>query len=282
MNKIYVVDSQILNTASSCQRQAHYTFDKNLEPIIKPDYFEKGDMLHQMLAEYYKLRKHKSRWQQNNKSHLDIINICINIGRRAAVKMTLKIETIEEVVNTFTEYATHFINDGWDNVIAVEQVASKILYQDDLMTILYQGKLDLVISMPQIPILPIDHKSSSRRGTPNYLSNQFQGYCWLLNVNNIIINKIGFQTSLKPAEKFERPIMSYSPPTLEEWQQQAIYWIKKYIADGEIGFYPPNYTSCDKYAGCIFQKVCARTEDARDFKLATLFQEKSEKWDVGR
>ena len=53
---IYVVDSQILNAAMTCARKAHYTFDKNLEPVARPDFFEKGDLLHQMLAPYYRLR----------------------------------------------------------------------------------------------------------------------------------------------------------------------------------------------------------------------------------
>jgi hypothetical protein len=276
---IYVADSQILNTAMECQRKCHYTFDRNLEPVVKPDFFEKGDMLHQMLAEYYKLRKFRGRWAQNNKTHADIVQICVKIGRIAAVSMSLDIQTVEDVIKAFTEYATHTANDGWDNILYVEEIASKILYEDSNRIILYQGKIDLGISISNCHQIPIDHKSSSRRSKPNYLSNQFQGYCWLLGVNNIIINKIGFQKTLKPEDKFERHTLSYPPPIIEEWKNNAIYWILKYIADGEENFYPPNYTSCDKYSGCIFLPVCRQDESNRNDKLVQLFTER-QKWDV--
>jgi hypothetical protein len=285
--QIYVVDSQILNTSEECARKAHLTFDKNLEPIVKPDYFEKGDMLHQMLAEYYKLRKYRGRWAQNNKTHADIIQTCIKVGRTAVLKMSLGLEVIEEVVRAFVEYTTYTANDGWDNILSVEETASKILYENDDMIILYQGKIDLILSISNCPLLPVDHKSSSRRQKPHYLSNQFQGYCWLLSseeqsVNNIIINKIGFQKTLKDNEKFERHTLSYPPDILEEWKEISTYYLIKYIKDGELGFYPPNYTSCDKYSGCIFNDVCRKSKDVREYKLTQLFTEKQEVWDVGR
>src|SRR5208337_1490553 len=243
--KIYVVDSSILNTLSECARKCHFTFDFNLEPVIKPDYFEKGDLLHQMLAEYYKLRKFRDRWAKNSKSHADIVSICIKIGRLVAIKMSLEVDTVEDVIHTFRDYCTFVANDGWDNILYVEETASKILFENDDLVIVYQGRLDLGIYMPSCPNLPVDHKSSSRRGKPTYLSNQFRGYCWLLDVNNIIINKIGFQKSLKPEEKFERHTLSYSPDLIEEWRQWAIFKILEYIENSKHEIYPPDFTSCD-------------------------------------
>lgn len=278
---IYVVDSQILNSIQDCSRKTNYSFGQNLEPIAKPDYFEKGDLLHQMLAEYYILRKFRGRWNINKKTHADIVEICTKVGRRAAVKMSLEVQVVEEVITTFRQYCTYTANDGWDRIIATESVASKIMYEDEEMIILYQGKIDLLFELTGNHLMPVDHKSSSRRGRPHYLSNQFQGYCWLLGVNNIIINKIGFQKTLKDNERFERHTLSYPPELLEEWKENAIYWIKKYIAESESSFWPPNYTSCDKYSGCQYEEICRQTSDARKYKLIQLFQERKEKWDVG-
>jgi len=279
--QIYVVDSQILNTIQDCARKANYSFNLNLEPIAKPDYFEKGDLIHQMLAEYYKLRKYRSNWAINKKTHADIVAICIIIGRKAAVSMSLDQEIVEDVIRTFQEYCTYTANDGWDNVLFVEQVASKILYEDDTRIILYQGKLDLGIGLTNCPIMPVDHKSSSRRGRPHYLSNQFRGYCWLLGVTNIIINKIGFQKTLKDNEKFERHTLSYSPDLIDEWREVTIYEILRYITDAENNFFPPNFTSCDKYSGCIYEEVCRKPKEIRNYKLTQLFMERKEKWDPG-
>jgi hypothetical protein len=278
---IYVADSQILNTVSECSRKANFTFDQNLEPIVKPDYFETGDMLHQMLAGYYKLRKYRSRWRQNNKTHADIVDICNRIGRQAALKMSLEVDTVEEVESTFRQYSSHTSNDGWDNIAFVEEVASKILYEDDRIIILYQGKIDLGLYIGST-LLPVDHKSSKRRQRPSILSNQFRGYCWLLDVNSIIINKIGFQKTLAPNEKFERHTLSYCPEIIEEWKEFAIYWIRKYIAEQEANYFPPNNTSCDKYAGCIYLDVCTKPPELRKQKLVQLFKEKDVRWDVGK
>jgi hypothetical protein len=226
------------------------------------------------------MRKHRKNWNLNKHSHADIVEIAAKIGRKAAISMSLETDVVEEVISTFRQYCTYTANDGWDRVLSVEQVASKILFEDETRIILYQGKIDLTIEISNCQLVPVDHKSSSRRGRPQQLSNQFMGYCWLLGVNNLIVNKIGFQKSLKDVEKFERYTMSYSPDMIEEWREQAIYWILKYIADSEQGFYPPNYTSCDKYSGCTFQEVCRKSEEVREYKLIQLFKERPH-WDVG-
>lgn len=281
--QIYVIDSQILNTIQDCARKTNLSFgSRSLEPVVKPDYFEKGDLLHQMLAQYYKLRKNRQNWSKNNKTHADIVQICIKVGRLAAVSMSLEVDVVEEVINAFWQYCTYTANDGWDNIVSIEEVASKILYEDDAIIILYQGKIDLSISITNCNLLPVDHKSSSRRGKPHHLSNQFQGYCWLLGVNNIIINKIGFQKTLKDNEKFERHTLSYSPDLLEEWRENSIFWIRQYISYTEANYFPTNYTSCDKYSGCIFEQTCRQSKEVREYKLTQLFTERKEKWDVGK
>lgn len=279
--KIYVCDSQVLNDIQACQRKTHFVFDKNLIPVVTPDYFERGDLLHQMLATYFKMRRYRSRWAANNTTHAEVIESCVKVGKVAAVKMSLSYEDTTEVIETFRQYAVHIANNGWDRIVDVEKVGSKILFEDESLVILYEFKIDLIISLINCPILPIDHKSSKQRREPQQLSNQFMGYCWGLGVNNIIENKIGFQKTLKPEEKFNEHVLSYAPWALEEWREVAIYWIRKYLRESDIGFYPPNFTSCDKYSGCIFRRICAAPPDVRQFKLDQSF-EKRANWDVGK
>jgi hypothetical protein len=219
-------------------------------------------------------------WVIHNISHADIIDICVRVGQHAAIKMSLDNVEVESVVNAFREYAAFIANNGWDNIIAVEQSGSRIIYEDEDIVILYQFKIDLIISLQNCPVYPIDHKSSKQRRNPQYLSNQFMGYCWGLDVSNIGENKIGFQKTLKPEEKFQHHTLSYSAEMLEEWREWAIYWLKKYIVDCENDFYPPNYTSCDKYSGCIFQDICKASKEVREMKLLQTF-ERRPTWDVG-
>lgn len=279
---VVAVDSQKLNAIQNCMRKFNYTFgDFSLEPLIKADYFERGDLLHRMLQMYYTLRIHRNRWQANGKTHADIVDSCVKWGRFAALKMSLALEEVELVVKAFREYCTFYANDGWDRILFVEQTGSKVMFEDSDLVILYEVKIDLGIQLTNVPVIPVDHKSASRRGAPGDLSNQFMGYCWALDCNNIIINKVGFQKTLASEEKFQRHTLSYSNDQLEEWRDNAIWWIRFALGCVQEKFFPPNFTSCDKYAGCQFQEVCKASKSIREFKLKSLFENREEHWDIG-
>ena len=281
MGKIIVaIDSQKLNAIQKCMRFYRFEQEKAYRPVITPDYFERGDLLHKMLQTYYILRKYRCNWERNNRTHADIVNICTRIGRHYSYKMHIDVAEVENVIDAFRQYTTHTANDGWNEILIVEQVGSKLMYEDENLIILYEFKIDLVISMQNVRVMPIDHKSVSQRRETEALSNQFMGYCWALGVNNIIVNKIGFQKTLKPEMKFERQVLSYSNDVLEEWVTASVWWIKHALQLVEDNMYPPNLTSCDKYNGCLFRQVCRGDKYTRELKLRSLF-EQSKKWDVG-
>lgn len=280
--RIIVVDSQKLNGMQECMRKFKYSFATHLEPVSKPDYFERGDLQHKMLQVYYNMRKHRLRWTVNNKTHADIVQACVIAGRHHALKMQIDMDEVETGIKTFMQYAGHFADDGWNDIKAVEQVGSRILYEDDELIILYEVKIDLIIGIPGIPILPVDHKSGSQRREPSDLSNQFMGYCWFLGVNNIMINKIGFQKTLPPKDKFQRYLLSYTSNRLLEWQAEAAWWIKQGLDFMDRGVWPRNLTSCDKYSGCIYKNVCAADPIVRESKLLQLFETRTKSWDVGQ
>ena len=281
--RIIALDSQKLEAIQSCMYMLKLRFGSSLtsglQPLQTPDYFERGGLLHDMLESYYKIKKHRSRWMQNRKTHDDVVRSCITIGRYKAIKMTLDIAEIETVIDTFKQYTDHWENDSWFSVVAIEQVASRVLYDSQDLTILYEGKIDLILNING-QITPVDHKSAKSRRDPNYLANQFKGYCFLLGVNNIIVNEIGFQKTVKPVEKFRRHTLSYSESSLKEWQENSIWWIINAVGLIEKEQYPKNYTSCDKYSGCIFKPVCVSDPEVRDYKIQQLYELKH--WDIGQ
>jgi hypothetical protein len=282
--RIVAVDSQKLDAIQSCMYMYKLRFGSGLaettglQPLQTPDYFERGGLLHDMLETYYKLKKYKSRWHQNGKTHADIMESCIIVGRTKATKMSLDIAEIEIVIDAFRQYTSHWENDGWYMIEAVEQVGSRVLYDSPELIILYESKIDLILNINGV-MTPVDHKSAKSRRDPNYLANQFKGYCWTLGVNNLIVNEIGFQKTIKPVEKFRRHTLSYSASALKEWQENTVWWIMYAIGLIEKENFPKNYTSCDKYSGCLFKSVCAADPEVRDYKIASLFEEKH--WDVG-
>src|SRR5271168_5199781 len=114
--RIVAVDSQKIESISSCGRLHDYKYVNNLVPIITPDYMERGSLIHEMLSVYYKLKKYKSRWRANGKSYQDIIQSCIKAGRHHGNKMQLAISEIEYTIDIFQQYVDLWENDGWDNI----------------------------------------------------------------------------------------------------------------------------------------------------------------------
>lgn len=283
------LDSQILNTVQACARKANFEFLQNWRPTEKAEALEKGDLMHRMLAHYYRAR------QAQRTDYSKVIDEAMDVARHASVDMDLNESTVEENMKQFKCYALHYQNDGW-RPLEVERPFSKVLYQRDDeviwrvgdviateatpgatstlvkegLRILYEGVIDLITDTPH-GIFVVDHKTASRRSTPTKLSNQFMGYSWATGSYNFIVNRIGFQKTLKEEDRFQRPFLSYNKQILAEWAQSAIYWTKVLVGYIDTGYYPPNFTSCDKYAGCIFQGVCEAIPEVREFKLQTNF-----------
>lgn len=175
------------------------------------------------------------------------------------------------VLDTCQQYVDFYRNDHWIP-LEVEIVKGEILYEDSEVRILWKAKLDLVSDTNQ-GIYPIDHKTMKQRRDTNSMNNQFIGQCLLMKTRNVIINKIGFQTSLKPEEKFIRVPISYSAARLIEWQSEILpYYAKLLLMYAETGHFPPNFTNCEsKYGNCAFLKVCESDPSMREEEIKSLF-----------
>lgn len=177
----------------------------------------------------------------------------------------------EWVLETCKQYLDHYRNDHWVS-LEVEVVKGEVLYEDDEVRILWKAKLDWVVDNNQ-GIYPTDHKTMKQRRDSLSLNNQFIGQCMLMKTRNVFINKIGFQTTLKPEEKFERSPVSYSGQRLLEWQSEILpYYAKLLIMYAETGYFPPNFTNCEsKFGRCAFMGVCESNPDMREEELKLNF-----------
>ncbi|MET0786270.1 MAG: hypothetical protein ABWY25_06150, partial [Paenisporosarcina sp.] len=135
------------------------------------------------------------------------------------------------------------------------------------------AKLDLVCDTNQ-GIYPVDHKTMQKRRDTMSLNNQFIGQCLVKGTRGMHINKIGFQSSLKPEEKFTRNMVSYSAARLIEWQSETLpFHAKQLLMYEEIGHFPPNYTHCEgKYGKCPFHTVCESNPDMREEEIKLHFK----------
>jgi hypothetical protein len=160
-------------------------------------------------------------------------------------------------LDTCQQYLDFYKNDAFIP-LASEEVRGEVVYEDDEVRILWKAKFDLIVDTNQIGIVSIDHKTFKQRRAKSTLSNQFMGQCVLLKSRNVIVNKIGLQSSLKIEERLTREVVSFSVDRLMEWQGETLpYYAYKYIQFSESGYWPPNYTHCDNmYGSCAYKQVC--------------------------
>jgi len=265
--QVLMIDSQILNMYQECGTKFYYNFIMNVRPLFKPEAFDKGDLLHHMLKFHYKMLRHNQIVKTDiNKGKLisynEIIQICVKKAQSHMLGLDLDVDLGLEVIKTYESYARYYTNESWQ-ILEVERPFARVLFESDDIKIVYCGIIDLLTH-----VCIADHKSSSRRGNISALSNQFMGYAWAFNLYNVVINKIGFQKTLKPEEKYERQTMSYSTANINEWinntTRTAIALYEDLQRIQEL-MNKRNFTACDKYSGCVFQNICAANPDAREF-----------------
>ena len=300
--KVVSIDSTILNTLQLCARKCFYSFELHLQQPDKAEPLERGDLLHKMLELYYGMNFATTKLNDRTwiaKPDNDTVVQCIEAGlfqygedhspwerrvkmsvecgRFFATKMALEINDVEEIIFQFGEYTKFYRYDKWEP-LAVEEVGTKILYEDDEIILVYNFKIDLIMSNGSI-IAPFDHKTSKKRQHPSSLSNQFTGYAYGLDKMHVIVNKIGFQKTLKPSERFQRDLLTYDATRISEWVQNTVEWQFDFMDHRERGVWPMNFTSCDKYSGCHFSKLCEKSAEAREWIMERDFV-KGKAWDV--
>jgi hypothetical protein len=270
---IVKVDSQILNAIDLCPTRYKYEHVDHMRPLKKAVALQKGAVMHTMEA-------HRLRAYMSGRAPHDLGNVldeAILLGRQEASGYDFDVTMMDdEIIPIFQEYALHAAHDGWQ-VIAVEQPFSKVLYESPELMILYEGIVDAVIKEAGGRDAVVDHKSESRKSHPFSLSNQFQGYSWAFDMPTIV-NKIGFQTSLPNKERFRKYWLEYSEAIIAEWKSDAIASVMRAIDWHREGVFRRDRTSCDKYSGCIFKRVCAAEPEIREFKLQAFFY-KDKPWD---
>lgn len=278
--QIIVIDASQLNTLQSCDEQLRLQYILNLRPLQKAEALEKGDLVHTILEAYYRalrLRRLKMHgFEQYTRAQ--IVDKSCQVGAVLAPSLQLDMATAFNVISNVRDYFNFYSSDGWEPLF-IEMGFSKIIFEDEDFIFVYEGKVDLVTEVAggNQPDCIVDHKSASRSKTPHPLNNQFLGYCWALEKRNVVKNEIGFQSSYGPKDRFKRFLMSYNEAIIEEWRENTIGWIQRFILSHHTGKYLRNFTSCDKWSGCQFSELCYCAPDARQWKMDTRYV-KGEKW----
>ena len=275
--QIIVIDASQLNTLQSCDMMMRYQYLLNLRPAQKAEALEKGSLGHVILEAYYRAKRLKSLGKMSL-SLAEIVDKSCQVGAIVAPTLQMDMAVSMNIISNCRDYMLYYNSDGWEPLF-IEMGFSKVIYEDEDFVFVYEGKVDLVteVAGSNMPDAIVDHKFTSRSKNPHPLNNQFIGYCWALDKRTVVKNEIGFQTSYGPKDRFKRFVISYNLANIEEWQQNTIGWIKRFILSYHMNQYLMNFTSCDKWSGCQFTELCYCTPDAREWKMETKYV-KGEKW----
>ncbi|MEX0598095.1 MAG: PD-(D/E)XK nuclease family protein [Candidatus Paceibacterota bacterium] len=276
---ILVFDSSEMDNFQMCKRRWHLIHHLNLQPITSVYALDRGSLLHLILAHYYKL-KLKGIDEQT------CIEESIEEGRKSSLAIEgLNPQDCAEVYFQFREYCRYYSEVG-DNIYpmegGIERPFIKQIYEDDNLIIALQGIIDYLGKyVGSDNLLVMDHKGISQRQEYSILRNQFKNYAIAAGVDTVVVNKIGFQKTLTPAERFSRQIITYSQDQLDEQKEIIIADGKMMLLHMKNEFFPPNFTACDYMSGCGFKnEFCSARPDARPYKVGTHFLI-GKKWDVG-
>jgi hypothetical protein len=300
--KNIIFDATVLTSLMACARLTDFRFNLNLQSINgKSNSLEAGSIVHIFLEYFYRTIINGVKREQAVGFGMTAAELYIRgcpncsdfkpsseqskplCGHKSnefpGVKNTPKDNTDKPkrigwqyVLDTCDAYQQFYRNDHWVP-LEVEVVKGRVLYEDDEIRIMWKSKLDWIIDSNQ-GVFPVDHKTMSQRRDTNSMNNQFMGQCIMMETRQMIINKIGFQTTLKPEERFMRTPVSYSAGRLIEWQSETLpYYAKLLLMYAETGHWPPNFTHCEsKYGNCgFYEDVCSGDPDMREENIKLHF-----------
>lgn len=250
----------------------------NKTDVVKAKPLDQGSIVHLGAENYYKALQQGQDFVKALDSGLVAARVELSSNSDLSTADGNRcLEVIEENLIFWKEADKSF------QIQQVERSFAYVLYEDEKFRIVMIGKIDLLVSDNNYSNLPVDHKTYSRDFPVHRKTNQFCNYSNAVKSNFLLVNRIGFQTSLKPKDKYKRVILSYDRPFHEQWRENVIKWCMVYYDCVVADDWPLNDTSCDKYNRlCEYYEVCDTSgKDNKVYKLETNF--KTDKpWDVSR
>lgn len=273
-----VLDTSQYDMFRLCEQRYNYRYNLNKTLPIKAKALDRGTLVHVACETYYESLKSGAKYDYAVNSAL------MKVKEAGVISSDLEPEEIQRITDVMEEYFDFWRTaDQNIQIVAVESPFLYLLHEDENLRLHMAGKIDLIYSDNRYTNLPLDHKSFDRSYEVGRMGNQFKNYATATNSNYLIVDKIGFQKTLKPHEKYLRVPLTFDHLVLEQWKQNVIRVIYHYIECAADNYWPLNETSCDKFnRKCEYYDVCDSSgQEAKDFKLQ-MYYNTIEPWDVSK
>lgn len=281
--RIFTVSASSLDSIETCGKYFEYEKVMRIEPVKTARALDYGGLGHFMLHPYYfgqikDIKEHHLKHPYARllgMSHLDLINISIQIGTLYSLGTDLSPDDRESAIQKFREYTNYYGMAKFDP-LEVETPFSVTLFDSEFLQIVFEGIADLIVNDHREGIYPMDHKWMSRDNHRAETGHQINGTCWALKSKIFRINKI-LERKENP---FVRDAYTVDDEQAQEWAEDAVQTAMRAIHYLDNHFYPRHRASCDKYGGCKFLMACKSIPSTREFKIDSFYKVKQEKHDL--
>lgn len=287
-----ILDASQIEAFERCPKLWYYNYVLNLEMAHPNPALSTGTYYHEILKYYY-----------SNK--LDLRGALLMAQDLANGVQNAKWPTVgkepqfhyERIKNYLIKYRD---DDELDEVIAVEQGFSTLLYEDSDRRYILEGQIDWIGTRKHMGLTIRDHKTQSRAYEKYEINHQVFNYMSFTGANYFEYNYIGLQDKISDAT-FRRLIYRPHPGMLDQWKRDVkktfdqMYEYKAEIADKQQDAYlseenpdevdvgeafPRRRAACDgKFGICQFKHICQVPDNSQWVPLVmSKYKQKDMAW----
>ena len=296
---ILALDASQIKTYKDCNLLWAYLYRENLRlTSADTSAMDKGTIMHFLLEHYY-----KAKAKSPNDSHIKWIQESINIFDEEIKKYPEKAfgfdrDLLNFLKQRFTQYSFNWAGRDFTPIskngeAAAELGFSKVLYEDDNILFLLEGRIDLMIEYEGDRVCIVDHKTQDRETHLFDYRIQPLTYALAAGVNYTMINYVGLQKELTKTS-LRRTVTNIPNWMIErhrEWILENVFTpiYRKDFEDNvsDTSKYPNefkfdrDFSNCagafDSHS-CIFSKLCfVENQELRE-NLKRFHYEKVESW----
>lgn len=297
-------DSTSIKLAEECLRKYQYQMIEGWRSMSESVHLRFGGHYATALEHFY---KHKALGLSHDEALLEVVREAMietwdheldAEGNRIAdtgkayeppidASGSARVKTRENLLRTIIWYVEQFAADPAEPIIlangkpAVE--LSFALPVDD--GIIFTGHMDRLTEYAG-NIMGLDNKTTGSTITSRY----FEGYkpdvqmsmytfagkmIYQIPVKGMIIDAAQIAVGFS---RFERGLTMRTDSELQEFYDTTMHTIEQARRATSINYFPMNRTSCDKFGGCPFRRVCSKSPEVRTQFLKADFVQ-AERWD---
>lgn len=284
MKTIITLDSSQLAAFSKCPRMWQYSYKERLSsPFQKKKAADKGTLIHLMLQIYYQILT-----LQPTVNKMQIAGEVIKLFDTLVdlKKYDVDAEELKFLKLRFTQYVIQYQNNDFRVLskagkASVEIGFSKILYEDDFVVYVVEGRLDFLCEMNGI-IMWGDHKTQAQAKTLYKYKPQFLTYSWATGLSRGMINYVGLQKEVEQ-RSMRREVMYFPAWKLEEWKTQImdIFNAIHHTRNFDILEQKKDLSACGgawDSSPCQFTNLCETQEKGLIENMKKNFYITREKW----